>query len=291
MSYPGLLRGSESQWWRSLGGALIVPVIWLLLGGVVSTLVLGLAWQFGHRELDQATFTTAAQRYEHWEGMLAGHLQVALLIPICALMMRYVHQRRPSYLWSVEARPRWRFLGASAGVAVVVLALYVATMPLLGQAPVWRPQEGVVPFLVVIVLLTPFQAAAEEVFFRGYLLQTLGSLVANPWFGVVTSAFVFALFHGTQNPALFLSRFAFGLVVGILVLRSGGLEAAIAAHVINNVMAFGLAALTSSIAEVRAVTELGWGRAFTDVITYAVITALALVVAARMKVRRETVGS
>ena len=88
---------------------------------------------------------------------------------------------------------------------------------------------------MVILLTSPLQAAAEEIFFRGYLMQALGSLVAKPWFGVVASALVFALLHGTQNLPLFVDRLAFGLLAGLLVWRTGGLEAGIAAHVVNNV--------------------------------------------------------
>jgi hypothetical protein len=74
----------------------------------------------------------------------------------------------------------------------------------------------------VIVLTSPIQAAAEEIFFRGYLLQALGSLVARPWFGVIASSVVFALLHGTQNVPLFVDRLAFGLLAGLLVWRTGG---------------------------------------------------------------------
>ena len=62
-------------------------------------------------------------------------------------------------------------------------------------------QPGFWGFLMVILLTSPLQAAAEEIFFRGYLMQALGSLVARPWFGVVVSALVFALLHGTAEPA------------------------------------------------------------------------------------------
>ena len=95
---------------------------------------------------------------------------------------------------------------------------------------------------------------AEEVFFRGYLLQALGSLVAQPWFGVVVSAVVFALLHGTQNLPLFVDRLAFGLLAGVLVWRTGGLEAGIAAHVVNNVFAYVIAGLTTSIAALKAIS-------------------------------------
>ena len=72
-------------------------------------------------------------------------------------------------------------------------------------------------------------------------MQALGSLVARPWFGVVVSAVVFALLHGLQNPPLFVDRLAFGLLAGWLVWRTGGLEAGIAAHVVNNVFAYVMA--------------------------------------------------
>jgi membrane protease YdiL (CAAX protease family) len=42
----------------------------------------------------------------------------------------------------------------------------------------------------------------------------------------------------TQNLPLFVDRLAFGLLAAILVWRTGGLEAGIAAHVVNNVCAY-----------------------------------------------------
>ena len=87
------------------------------------------------------------------------------------------------------------------------------------------PQTGFWGFLAVIVLTSPIQAAAEEIFFRGYLMQALGSLVRAPWFGVVVSSVVFALLHGTQNLPLFVDRLAFGLLAasaGLADRRSGG---------------------------------------------------------------------
>ena len=99
----------------------------------------------------------------------------------------------------------------------------------------------------MIVLTSPLQAVAEEIFFRGYLLQALGSLVANPWFGVVVSAVMFALLHGMQNPALFVDRLAFGLLAAILVWRTGGLEAGIARARRQQRLAYLLAGLTRTI--------------------------------------------
>jgi membrane protease YdiL (CAAX protease family) len=121
------------------------------------------------------------------------------------------------------------------------------------------------------------------VFFRGYLMQALGSLFAQPWVGVVLSSLVFALFHGTQNLPLFLDRLGFGLLAAVLVWRTGGLEAGIAAHVVNNVFAYGLAGLTSSIASVKAIQGIGWVDATFDVAAFAIFAVAALLLAKRMR--------
>ena len=153
--------------------------------------------------------------------------------------MAVVHQVRPRWLSSVQPRIRWRYLLGCLVVAVVALNGVLLLSTLVDGEPLrFSPQPGFWGFLVVIVLTSPLQAVAEEVFFRGYLMQALGSLVAQPWFGVVVSALVFALLHGMQNLPLFVARLAFGLLAGVLVWRTGGLEAGIAAHIVNNVFAY-----------------------------------------------------
>ena len=285
-AYSQILRGDSYAWWRSALGVLLALALWLLLGGATGGLILSAAHSLGHADMPQADFLAAAQRYEFWEGMLSSHVQLALGIPVALLMVWQWHQVRPGYVMSVEGRFRRRFLLLSLALAVVVFAIYIATVPLRGGVLSWTPQPGFMAFLVVILLVTPLQAAAEEFLFRGYLLQALGSLVAQPWFGVIASALLFALFHGTQNVPLFLSRFAFGLVVGWLVVRTGGLEAAIAAHVVNNVFAFVLAGVTSTISAARTLTAVGWLQTFSDVGVYLLFSLLAAALAWRLGLLR-----
>jgi hypothetical protein len=105
---------------------------------------------------------------------------------------------------------------------------------------------------------------------------------------VVVSSVVFALLHGTQNLPLFVDRLAFGLLAAILVWRTGGLEAGIAAHVINNVFAYVIAGLTTSIAGLKATQGIGWVDAAFDVGGFAVYALLAYL-AFRMLRLRHTV--
>ena len=208
--------------------------------------------------------------------MLAMNLGIAVLIPISWVLMMAVHQMRPRWLSSVRPGIRWRYLLGCLGIAVVSLNGVLLLSTLVDDEGLrFSPQPGFWGFLVVIVLTSPLQAVAEEIFFRGYLMQALGSLVAQPWFGVIVSAVVFALLHGLQNPALFVARLAFGVLAGVLVWKTGGLEAGIAAHIVNNVFAYTIAGLTSSIATLKAVREISWVDAAFDVGGFALFAALA----------------
>ena len=148
----------------------------------------------------------------------------------------------------MQPRIRWRFLVACLGVAVVAL---IATLVVSAVVPGQSDDVGskanaftstTRDYLLVIAFLTPLQAAGEEYLFRGYLTQAFGGLFHRAWIAVLVPAFLFGLAHGLgQSIPVFFDRFAFGLVAGVLVVLTGGLEAGIAMHVLNNWLAFGLA--------------------------------------------------
>jgi uncharacterized protein len=185
----------------------------------------------------------------------------------------------------VQPGIRWRYLLACLAVSAVVFVGIQAVMEMITPSGRIAPQPDFALFAAIIVVSSPIQAAAEEIFFRGYLMQALGSAVSTPWFGVVASALVFALLHGTQNLALFVNRLVFGLLAGLLVWLVGGLEAGIAAHVLNNVVAFGWAGLTTSIASLRAVQSLTWAQSGLQILAFVVCAAATLGVARLMRLR------
>jgi membrane protease YdiL (CAAX protease family) len=281
-----VLRGPSYVWWRSMLGVVFGLSLYLLLTSVITQVVLGISWGIVGAGQAYADWARRALAFAVPAGMNAANLGIATLIPICWVLMAIVHQVRPRWLSSVQPRLRWRYLLLSAGVAVVVLTAVTLIPMAFGATPVTvSPQPGFWAFLVVLVLTSPLQAAAEEYFFRGYLMQALGSLVAHPAFGVVVSAVLFALMHGVQNPALFVNRLGFGLLAGLLVWRTGGLEAGIGAHVVNNICAYVIAGLTSSIATVRAVTSVSWLDSGLQLGGFAVFAVLALLIARALTLR------
>jgi uncharacterized protein len=185
-------------------------------------------------------------------GLAWVNLAWALAIPLTFAVYRVVHGLRVGWLSSVLARIRWRWLLVSLALAALALAATLVVAAFLPAAGGGTEMGGAANdftrrtawFVVVIVLLTPLQAAGEEYVFRGYLTQTFGGLVGGRIglaLAVTVPAVLFALAHGAQDPPVFVDRLAFGLVAGALVVLTGGLEAAIAMHVLNNWLAFGLA--------------------------------------------------
>src|SRR5204862_6072279 len=127
---------------------------------------------------------------------------------------------------------------------------------------------------------------------RGYLTQAFGGLFAplGPRaaraLAVVGPAFLFALAHGAQDLPIFFDRFAFGLVAGVLVIATGGLEAGIAMHVLNNFLAFGLALAFSDMTSALNPTGGSWWSIPVTLTQSLVYLGLAIWAARRLGVRR-----
>lgn len=288
VSYPQILRTQGYAWWRSLLGVLVAISLYFLLVGVISQ---GLTFVGFAITSPGGTFNAYYQKSVAFgtpTGVLATNLGIAMLIPISWLVIMVVHQVRPRWLGSVRPRLRRRYLLISLGIAAVALALNLVLSVTVGSHLHFHPVPGAWLYLLIIVITSPLQAAGEEYLFRGYLLQAFGSIVRTPWFGIIVSSLVFALFHGTQNVPLFIDRFAFGLLAAILVMKTGGIEAGIAAHVINNVYAFGLGALTGTLSQTRSLQQIGWASAGFDVGSFALFAVLAWLAARALKLKTTT---
>lgn len=290
VEYPQLLRGPSYFIGWSLLGVVTGICLFALVTPVVNQGIVALGWALSGTPGTFATYAASAFSFAKPIGMLGANLGIATLIAISAALMIVVHRTRPRWLTSVAGRLRWTYLLVCLGIAFVSLNGVLLLSSLGGPAVGFTVQKGFWGFLVVILLTSPLQAAAEEIFFRGYLMQALGSLVAQPWFGVVVSSVIFALFHGTQNLPLFVDRLAFGLLAAMLVWRTGGLEAGIAAHVINNISAYLLAGLTSSIATVKAIQSIGWVDAAFDVGGFALFALVAWLVSRRFRLATRTLS-
>ena len=268
--------------------AIVIGVAGYSIASVsVNQVVEWLGWLVDGRPGTLTDYSTRSNAFETVAGLVAADLAIGAAILVVFGLLRLLHRRKANWIWSVSPGIRWRFLLACFLVGVVVL---VGFQFLVSGVPVLKPQPDIVAYVVAILITSPIQAAAEEVLFRGYIMQALGMVWRREWFAVVGSALLFALFHGTQNLPLFFHRFFFGLIMGALVWRTGGLEASIGAHIANNLGAFLWAALTTSVAQARAIQELTWLGAGEEIAAFAVFALIAWWIAGRMRVQA-TVGT
>ncbi|HEX2174716.1 MAG TPA: CPBP family glutamic-type intramembrane protease [Nocardioidaceae bacterium] len=287
--YHRILRTWTYRPWRVLVGLLLAIVLGIVAGPLIVTAlvavgveVLGIGSAGGLLEdLDLTSGVTP-------QTLLVVNLSLAMLIPITWLIVRYLHNLRPRWLGSVRPGLRWGWLATCFGLALLATIVATSLASLLLPGEVTPPDSGgstqstatTVAFLVIIALTSPLQSAGEEYFFRGYLLQGFGALVRAPWFTLTWTSLLFAIAHGSQNLPLFVDRFAFGLVAGGLVLFTGGLEAGIAMHIVNNVVVLGLAAATGALPQTLGTTAASWSLVAFDLGQFALF-AVAVVLLAR----------
>lgn len=127
-------------------------------------------------------------------------------------------------------------------------------------------------------------AAAEEVVFRGVLLQITGAFTRNPAILVLINAVLFSAAHLEFDPAPFLARVGLGAAFAWTVLKLGGLEFAIGAHTANNLMLTWFSApLSDSTDPEREVSMVYAGF---DVALSAAMVGLVLLLARHPAVRR-----
>lgn len=291
-------RVGYPSWWRPVVGVLALVVLMLLVVQVALIVVLSAYFLVTGTDDLQGAVNVVLDTDNVTPGGLAYlNVSLAMAIPVCFLLGLLLHRLRPGWLNSVAGRMRWRWLVVCLGLSVVALVATVLVSAVLpagteGGAELstdlnpWTSE--VRDFLLVVLLLTPLQAAGEEYAFRGYLTQAFGGLFSGLGpnvaraAAVLAPALLFALAHGAQDVPIFFDRFAFGVVAGILVIATGGLEAGIAMHVLNNFLAFGLALAFSDMSSALNPTGGSWWNIPVTLTQSLVFLFLTITVARRM---------
>lgn len=216
--------------------------------------------------------------------MLFG--SVAIWFPII-LLARWVMRPRPlGLIWSVTGRIRWRYLlitlGAAAAVYVVLqlgIGLLATAFGAPGEEVVFEPQPWWWISLILMTLIVPIQCTAEELFFRGYLAQMLGRWLRHPLWVILLPVPLFMLGHLYDIWGQLTVGFM-ALVAGWLTWKTGGLEAAISLHVVNNMFVTVLGLFTPFDPE-AATASVGWGGFLGSAVTQLVYVLIALWIAKR----------
>ena len=150
--------------------------------------------------------------------------------------LRILTTSRPKIDWS-----RFFFsFGVWGGITIIttIIGYYSAPEDFVIQFNL----EKFAVFVVLAVLLIPFQASFEEYLFRGHMLQGLGLATKTRWVPLLVTSFLFGIMH-IGNPEVdkmgMIIMFYYigtGLFLGILTLMDEGLELALGFHAANNLI-------------------------------------------------------
>ncbi|MGP9536984.1 CPBP family intramembrane glutamic endopeptidase [Brachybacterium sp. AOP43-C2-M15] len=265
------------RWWKPL---VIIPVLFIVMFVGQIALTIGVvvieAAAFGRDPMDMTLSPLM---------MAALNLSLAVMGPLAVLLTALIARVPWRSLIAAPRRTSWRRLGAYAGSFAGLIAIALGLSALIAPSSVGLTSFALtgttVGLLVVVLLTTPFQAAGEELMFRGALMPVLASWVraVKPALvlGMIGSSILFGLVHMSVDPWLLSYYIVFGLSMAAMALISKGLEAPIAFHVANNVILMAVGALFAGGGGLEIDRSVGMGGPFMLVFIAVDLAAVALV--------------
>ena len=190
-------RRGKNAWWRYLLGFVFIVFMWYVVGGWASV---ALGKVLGISPEQFASDPSAV-------GPIAGFLVIIAPYPVfllgSVLTVALLHRRSPLTLVTGRRSVDWRRVGTGLGVwfALAVLASFVGFLLDPSAFSMGPSLTAFVPFALLALVFVPIQTTAEEVFFRGYLVQGASLLSSNFRFLAVASGVLFMLPH-LANPGM-----------------------------------------------------------------------------------------
>ncbi|VAW42593.1 hypothetical protein MNBD_CHLOROFLEXI01-3087 [hydrothermal vent metagenome] len=261
------VRLGQTEWFRYLFGFSLTLFFWLILGGLFVAIPALWATVDGNPETAVNLETGLAIGVDPIITYIALNLSFGMLIVGVFVAIRFVHERPFRTLITPWQQINWRRVGQGFSLWLLLVALASGVEYLLNPdiyTFVLNPRRFI-PFALAVLLLTPMQTTAEELLFRGYLLQATGHLSRNFWLLALINGTIFMAPH-LGNPELAadaillpLYYFSFGAFFAFITLRDNSAELAIGAHAANNLYAALFANYANSALQTESillVTEL-----------------------------------
>jgi uncharacterized protein len=225
--YLDLALQGRNAWWRYALGVLTIAFFWLVLGYVPYLLLVGAG--------------LSDQLLEY----LAVNFSILMMLAGLVLAVKLIHRRPLISLVTPEARVSWGRMARGALVWTAIGSVIVAIEHVLYPERYYLSFDAGRFFLFValVLVLTPIQAATEELVFRAYAMQGLARLTRRPVVLAVVSSLIFTAPH-MLNPEVHqyglllmaANYFAIGMLLATATLRDGRLELAVGVHAVNNVL-------------------------------------------------------
>ena len=168
----------------------------------------------------------------------------AFLLSALILCIKFLHKRPIRSLFTARDKFDWKRLFFSFGIWMVVLITSLLAGELVGQPVEWNVNwTTFLPLVLVSLLLLPLQTAGEDVFFRGYLLQSFHQWFGKPFLSILFSGVLFGLVHMGNPEIVEIGEFiliyyvAVGIFLSLITHFDNGLELGMGYHAANNIFA------------------------------------------------------
>lgn len=222
----------QNQWWRYLL-TIVMSIIFLFLGAAIPVFFIALV-------LKSTQISSFA-------------LLIILLLSLISLLgglilgIKFIHKRTVISYITAHKDINWKEMAFSAGLWFALVSLLTLISYLID------PTSLIFTFnlnlfivsLFICLLMVPLQVFAEELLFRGYLLQGFYNVVKRPWFPVAVTSLLFTLAHTTFLYSdvsavinLTLYYLSFGIFAAVMTLLRNGIETAIGIHLATNLFGF-----------------------------------------------------
>lgn len=269
----------RAELWRSLVGTVLIALIYAaLLYGSLAALAVGMGeWRFS--KMLYALVSASTPR-----GVLMLFATFLPMAIAAIFVTRMVHDRPAGTLFGPAPRVARDFLR----VSLPLVALWIALLPLTTASPdVGKslPLRQLLAWLPLALPLLALQITAEELVFRGYLLQQLAIRSRAPWIWMGLPSILFGALHYAPSefganavwPALWAG--IFGCLAADLTARTGSLGAAMGFHFATNVSAIFLVGLYGNLDGLSLYTVVINTRDASQLLPYLAIDFASILVA------------
>ena len=243
MNYLNRAIGNQNQWWK---------FIVVILGLFVSLLSI------------ITPFSYLSDRFISYPSDSIQLLIEDVLFPflvflvVSIILIRILYKRSPSQV--INGRKYIRFNKILSGMLIWGLIMIVPFI--LGY--IADPSslelnfnlERFIPVFLVAIIVFPIQAGCEEFLFRGYLTQVFFGWTKSKFIALIIPSVIFGAVH-LGNPEIneyglwpmMVTYIGLGMIFGLVSLIDGGIELAIGAHIIQNIIAAVFVSYKSSALE------------------------------------------
>lgn len=235
----------RNDWVYYLAGILLVLFGWQFIGIIPISVAAAL------HSTDLGEFSRAANDSFMSLG-INKNLFLFLMISMFAigllflfLTIKYIHKRAVKTVITSRETIDWnRFWFGFITWGIVAVSITLLSIFLEPEHYAWNFKP--LPFFTLVAisfLFLPLQTSFEELLFRGYFMQGLGTWFKNRWMPLIITSVAFGLLHGA-NPEVeklgYISMVFYigtGFFFGITTLMDEGTELALGLHAVNNIIA------------------------------------------------------